>query len=300
MALNSAFCFLAVAVAVVLSRPHGRLLAVATTTAPGGMMARRFFPVVLLLPLMLGWLRLEASDAGLFDDRVGTWWLTAATIAAMGLLLWRGAIELNTADVDRRDLEDRLSELANYDQMTGLFTRHRFHEEVARHSALARRQGGSVTLIVLDLDRLKQVNDKLGHAAGDALIRGVAAAIASRVRATDLAGRLGGDEFGVLLVETTPEGALGVAQDLLVAIRAARPESTDVEAWSTASVGLALSSGAPSDDGGALLALADEAMYEAKRAGGDRTAHAWAGGVRGSAEVAVAAAVAPSRQAMGV
>lgn len=282
MAVNTAVCFLALATGLLLARPHGRLMALVTTTAPGGMMARRLFPFVVLLPLMLGWLRLKASDAGVFGDRVGTWWLTAATIVGMVLLIWRGAARLNRADEGRKELEGRLYELANHDQMTGLFNRHRFEEEMVRHAARVRRHGGSTTLMMLDLDGLKQVNDHLGHEAGDALIKAVSGAIASRVRKTDVAGRLGGDEFGFLLLESTPEGATKVAESLLVAIRSAKPDlagaelwsTASVEAWSTASIGVAYSAELSDEDGHALLAEADEAMYEAKRAGGNRVMHA--------------------------
>jgi len=274
MAINTAACFLVLTAGVLLARPHGRLMALAMTTAPGGMMARRLLPFAVFLPLALGWLRLKASDAGLFDDRVGTWWLTATTTLAMVLLIWRGAARLNTADTGRRKLESRLSELANHDQMTGLCNRHRFEEEMAAHGARVHRHGGSTTLIVIDLDGLKRVNDQLGHAAGDELIRGVSQAITSRLRTTDVAGRLGGDEFGVLLLESTPEGAMKVAHDLLAAIRAGGPEAGGTGAWSTASIGIAYSAALADEDGQALLAEADEAMYAAKRAGGDRVAHA--------------------------
>lgn len=277
MAVNTAACFLALAAGVVLSRPHGRLLALVTTTRPGGLMVRALLPFVILMPLLLGWLRLQGTDAGLFGDRVGTASLTAATIAGLILLLWRVAVELNAADGDRHELEARLHELANHDEMTGLLNRRRFEEEMARHAASVRRHGGPTTLMMVDLDGLKEVNDRLGHAAGDTLLKAVAQAIASRLRATDVAGRLGGDEFALLLGNSTREGALRVAEDLRVAIAAARPASLAAQDWSTASIGVAHSMERPADDGHALLAAADAAMYDAKRAGGGRFAYARTG-----------------------
>ncbi len=273
MALSTAACFVAIAAGVLLSRPHGRLLTLATTTAPGGMMARRLVPFVVVMPLLLGWLRLEAGDAGVFGDRVGTWWLTAATIVGMLLLLWRGAAQLNVADVARKELESLLSELANHDEMTGLFNRRRFEEEMARHAALVARRGGSTTLMLIDLDRLKEVNDQFGHAVGDAMLRAVSTALKRRIRDADVTARLGGDEFGVLLLDSTPDGAAAVAADLLVAVRAATAGCDGAEeAWSTASIGVAHTTEPLADGGRSLLAQADQAMYEAKRAGGDQVA----------------------------
>jgi len=275
MALNTAACFVIFAAAVAMARPHGRLLALATTTAPGGMMARRLFPFVVVMPLLLGWARLEASDAGVFSDRVGTWWLTATTIAGLVLLVWRGAAQLNRANAGRLVLESKLYTLANHDHMTGLYNRHHFEEALAMHSAVVSRHGGPTTLLAIDLDNLKEVNDGLGHAAGDALITAVGEAITGRLRQTDVAGRLGGDEFALILHNSSPAGALKVAHDLRAAISAARPAGTDPDAWSTASIGVAYRTSTLSGAAQDLLAEADAAMYEAKRAGGDQVAYRW-------------------------
>lgn len=83
MALNTAICFLVLAGGVVLARPRGRLVRLATTDDPGGIMTRRLLPLAVGLPILLGWARLAAVNAGVFDDRVGAWWLSAAT--AVGL-----------------------------------------------------------------------------------------------------------------------------------------------------------------------------------------------------------------------
>lgn len=272
MAVNTAACFVAIAVGIVLARPHGRLLSLATTTSPGGLMARRLFPFVIVLPLTLGWLRLEASDAGVFGDRVGTWWLTATTIVGMGLLLWRGAVQLDRADAGRQALEERLYHQANHDRMTGLFNRQRFEEEMVRHTARGRRYGGPTAMLLIDLDDLKRINDQLGHASGDELLAGASRAIASRVRTTDVVGRLGGDEFGVLMVESTLAGAVAAAEDVLAGIRCARVEGLGDGEGSRASIGIAYCESLGPEGTAGVLARADQAMYEAKRAGGDRVA----------------------------
>jgi diguanylate cyclase (GGDEF)-like protein len=269
MALHTAACFLVIGISLAIARPRGRLLDLATTTAPGGTMARRLIPFVLLMPLLLGWLSLKLGDAGLFGDRVGTWWLTAATIAIFLFVLGRAAARMNTLDTSRLELEVELFRLANHDQQTGLFNRHRFGEELGRHADRTRRMTASTALILLDLDRLKEINDGLGHEAGDVLIEGVGKAIGSRARVTDIAARIGGDEFAVLLPGGTLDGAMQAAGDLLVAIREVLPPGAGTMGSSAASVGVAFTESAVSDAGEELLAQADAAMYDAKRSGGD-------------------------------
>jgi diguanylate cyclase (GGDEF)-like protein len=272
MAIHTAICFVALSAGVLLARPHGRLLALFSSTSQGGRMTRRLMPFAVAVPLLLGWLRLKASEAGIFDDRVGTWWLTAATIAALILFIGRGAARIDAADEERRELEEKLQEMAWRDSMTGLFNRRHFEWELGRHARRVERHGGSSALIMLDLDQLKEVNDRFGHAAGDKLITTVATAIGARLRGVDVLGRLGGDEFCVLLLKPTAAGAAGVARELHEAVRAAGVGHDPPEAWSTVSIGVAFSADRLEDGGHALLEEADRAMYTAKRAGGDRVA----------------------------
>ena len=274
MAIHTAICFIALSAGVLLARPHGRLLALLTSTSEGGLLARRLMPFAVIVPLLLGWLRLKASEAGIFDDRVGTWWLTAATIVALILFLGRGAARIDASDEERRELEGKLQEMAWRDPMTGLFNRRHFEWELGRQAARVERHGTSSALIMLDLDQLKEVNDGFGHAAGDRLITGVAAAIGARLRVVDVFGRLGGDEFCVLLLEPTAEGAVAVARELHEAVRAAGVGRMPPDTWSTVSIGVAFSADRLEDGGHALLEEADRAMYTAKRAGGDRVADA--------------------------
>lgn len=271
MALNTALCFLALGVAIVLARPHGHVLRLATTDDPGGVMMRRLGPLTILVPLLLGWLRLAAGDAGLFTDRVGTWWLAAATIGCFVTLIWRVAARLSAADADRRALQVQLERLARHDSLTNLFNRHHFGGELVRAADVVRRYDREATLLILDLDRMKPVNDEHGHRCGDTLLRAVAHILRSELRASDVPARIGGDEFAVLLPETDTAAATAVARRLLEQIRACRIPSGDgaLPAWTTASIGIAALHPAASDR---ALADADAAMYAAKRAGGDRFA----------------------------
>jgi diguanylate cyclase (GGDEF)-like protein len=136
----------------------------------------------------------------------------------------------------------------------------------------ARRYEHSAALMVLDLDNFKEINDSLGHHAGDQLVKGVAARLRRRLRATDLLARIGGDEFAVFLPQAAPGEAERVAGEIVDLI-AAEPIVVGPNALSTrASVGVALHDPEHPLDPESLLIQADLAMYEAKNAGGDRHA----------------------------
>jgi diguanylate cyclase (GGDEF)-like protein len=155
------------------------------------------------------------------------------------------------------------------DGLTGLANRRHLDQELAGHLARADRAGGSVALILADLDDFKAVNDQHGHACGDAVLREFAALMNEVVREGDTAGRWGGEEFALVLPDADVDGAALVAERL----RAALAEKTilspeGVPLHVTASVGVA----AFPDSGGraALVDAADEALYRAKRAGKNR------------------------------
>ena len=271
MALNTGVCFLALAGAVVLARPRGRLLVLATTQDPGGIMLRRLLPLAIVVPLLLGWAKLEAGDAELFSDRVGTWWLSALTILALCLLIWRVASRLSKYAVQRDLLEAELQRLANHDELTGLPNRRRFDEELAAAGARVARNGDPCAVLVMDLDRLKRVNDSLGHAAGDELLQTVGAILRERIRASDAGARVGGDEFAILLTNTEVQQARVLAEDIITMIAGCRVHTVKGEAWTTVSIGIAPLT--PDDPlGVAAMSRADDAMYRAKRRGGDRMA----------------------------
>ncbi|MCC6648637.1 MAG: GGDEF domain-containing protein [Polyangiaceae bacterium] len=162
----------------------------------------------------------------------------------------------------------RLEALSVRDPLTGLFNRRRLLEEVERQLARARR-GASVAVIMVDLDRFKRVNDERGHLEGDRLLCEVAAALSSSVRSTDVAARYGGDEFVVVLPDTSVEQASTVAARIVAQVRAVG-ELHDAARPVTASVGLALAG--PGDDARRLVQRADSAAYAAKRGGGDHLA----------------------------
>jgi diguanylate cyclase (GGDEF)-like protein len=156
------------------------------------------------------------------------------------------------------DFEVRRHE-SRHDALTGLANRRAFDERLEAEMARARRHGGGLAVCLVDLDRFKAVNDTHGHAAGDAVLRAVAANLA-RVREEDAAFRLGGDEFGLLLIE--PDADAGAA---LVADRISAAIEADAACGGVgASWGVAVF--APADDAASLLGRADAMLYANKRA----------------------------------
>jgi diguanylate cyclase (GGDEF)-like protein/PAS domain S-box-containing protein len=170
---------------------------------------------------------------------------------------------------ERRHYEQRLRYMADYDQLTGLYNRRRFEEELKRELARSGRYSSPGALLSLDLDNFKSTNDFAGHAAGDAVLTAVARVLKRRFRSSDAVARLGGDEFGVLLSAVDAAAARKAAEDLLVAIHNCRPMFGGKTFWITASIGVATFE---SDDAtaGELLVNADLAMYAAKAEGRDR------------------------------
>ena len=198
--------------------------------------------------------------------------LTIAVIIVLCVALAATAAKLLALRGDHARLV-ALHGVASHDDLTGLDNRHRFNEELRNHLARARRYGGPVTVIVLDLDRLEPVNNELGREIGDAMITSVARAIRERLRESDVIARLGGDEFGVLLPDADEQAAATVARDLLRVAKTAVVEVPDGGiAWTSASIGLAHDPNPADTDWRALISAAATAMEESKRAGGDRLA----------------------------
>jgi diguanylate cyclase (GGDEF)-like protein len=167
---------------------------------------------------------------------------------------------------ERKRLEARLSHLADYDSLTDVLSRRRFQEQLEQQLADTRRYGTPAALLFVDMDDFKSVNDRFGHAAGDKVLANVAALLRERLRDSDSLGRIGGDEFVVLLPHADREQAETVAAQLLVTIATQPTLLGEKEIRSAASIGIALLS----DDGQTLeevLAHADDAMFAAKAAG---------------------------------
>ncbi len=153
------------------------------------------------------------------------------------------------------------------DALTGLANRRQFYEVLGREYERAQRFGQPVSLILLDIDDFKQINDSRGHLAGDAVLHSVAATLAEVIREIDLAARYGGEEFAVLLPQTGPDGAANLAERLRSEIAARKIRfGTDEITGVTASFGVA--AGPVNEQTQIdLIASADAALYQAKREG---------------------------------
>jgi diguanylate cyclase (GGDEF)-like protein len=164
-----------------------------------------------------------------------------------------------------RGIQEQLARLATHDQLTSLLNARAFTARLTQELERNRRYARPLALLYLDLDDFKVINDSHGHQTGDAVLRLVADAMRSSVRQADIVGRLGGDEFGVLMPETDAALADAAARRLAAGLRTGFKGTPSV----TASIGVVscATADANTDE---LLRRADQAMYEAKRAGKDR------------------------------
>ncbi|MFW2514378.1 EAL domain-containing protein [Demequina sp. SO4-13] len=228
-------------------------------------------PIIMLSALRDPDARLKGLEAGAEDfltkpvDRAELW-LRARNL--LRLKEMTDALAKQSADLERQ-VNERTAELhrlAHFDSLTGLPNRALFKDTLEKTLALSVQQGCGVALLFIDIDDFKTVNDTRGHSTGDTLLLEVGERLRRSVRIRDTVGRLGGDEFGViLLLEDGQGGAARVAQKVTEAMRAPFVlDGTDVTA--SASIGIALS---PDDAGRPelLLQYADTAMYTAKQAG---------------------------------
>ena len=169
---------------------------------------------------------------------------------------------------ERRRFEQQLRYLSDHDALTGLPNRARFEEELERAVDYAVRYDTGGALFLIDLDGFKRVNDSLGHAAGDELIRSVAQALRARLRSTDVLARLGGDELAVLVPIASPDQAESAARGVVEAVREHTAQIGGQDVRVTTSLGGVHLSDVTT--AAAALAHADLALYAAKDAGRDR------------------------------
>jgi len=196
--------------------------------------------------------------------------LTVGVVLTLGLAVV-GAVALSGMRTSERQLEEALArerDRAERDGLTGLLNARTFTERLELELERTRRYGGGLSLLYLDLDNFKKVNDTFGHLAGDEVLRRVANAIAATVRQVDVAARLGGDEFVVLMPSTTSQVAGSAAQRVHSAVATALGKTNRV----TASTGL-VSCGTLPKTAQTLITRADQAMYDAKRQGKSRVVH---------------------------
>jgi len=170
-----------------------------------------------------------------------------------------------------KDRADAVNEhLASSDSLTGIANRRQLLQTLTRDVACAARLNQPYAVLMVDVDHFKDVNDRLGHAGGAAVLCHIARLLQRHLRAQDLVGRWGGEEFVLLLPHTSPEAARGVAEKLRQLVEETpcshKGQSIDV----TVSVGCCAEELGPGDEAGQLIEAADRALYAAKRAGRNR------------------------------
>lgn len=164
----------------------------------------------------------------------------------------------------------RMQEMVNRDVLTGLYSRRYLFEALQHEINVWRREARPLSLIMLDIDYFKSINDRYGHQAGDRVLQGIAAACRDCLRASDLTCRFGGEEFALVLPNTNLDEAAEVAERLRICIGSCRFQLGEDDARVTASLGLAEMSAKLADAAG-LIAAADNALYHSKRGGRDCT-----------------------------
>jgi diguanylate cyclase (GGDEF)-like protein len=175
-------------------------------------------------------------------------------------------LQLKNAALETANRE--LERLASLDGLTGLANRRSFFERLGVEFSRARRRGAPVAVLMLDIDHFKRFNDEHGHQAGDEALRTAARVLREGIRAYDVAGRYGGEEFIVLLPDTPPQDALLVAERLRERLALTPVEtSPGAAAVMTASFGIAARPATPAETAEELVAAADRALYRAKHAG---------------------------------
>ncbi len=208
---------------------------------------------------IIGTILIALRNIGLIPETQVAAWFSQIGLVGMSVILSFGV----AAKVEY------LSRLASVDHLTGLLNRRVFLEKLEAETDRFKRYGVSAVLMILDLDHFKNINDKFGHAGGDRVLRRFAKRLKKTVRKTDIVGRLGGEEFAVLLSETTMDTALPLADRILEGARKCVVSEGSKAISFTTSIGIAE---LQADDThmDRLLARADAALYRAKNNGRDR------------------------------
>lgn len=218
----------------------------------------------------------QANPAWLLSNRLNG---AAACVLgwALSVLLWRKFTtitlqqqQLENANTDLQEKQRELERLTRLDGLTGLFNRNTFVELTKKELDRAQRQGTATAILLLDLDHFKRVNDTWGHPAGDAVLKHAAMIASTTVRSTDLVGRLGGEEFIVLLPGTSIEAARNLAEKIRMRLEGEAATWNDTRMAITVSIGIAGTTASEKQSFEVLYHDADKALYVAKQRGRNR------------------------------
>lgn len=266
MALTTALAGLPAGSAILLASAHHGVLRSILSPWPGGRVARLQIMLGYLVPFGVGYALLTVG-AGQSTEFFG-----AAVVAVSGFitcLIAYSAVAQERADKKRRAAERQLSQTATRDSLTDLPNRRLLFDEGLREIDRAVRNHSPLSVLMVDIDNFKQLNDRFGHATGDQVLKRIAEVIRHELRHQDLPARYGGEEFAVLLPDTPVEGAAQLAEKLRQRIADEFFDSFQRDAFAvTVSVGCAQH--AEGNKFNQLLGTADEALCRAKAGGRNR------------------------------
>ncbi|MGA9770208.1 MAG: GGDEF domain-containing protein [Blastocatellia bacterium] len=266
MAVHSALTFLVLSVGILMSRPEHGLAMTILDKGISGVVARRFLPAIIYLPIITGWLRMEGQRLGLYEDELGVTLMVVTHTLTLSALVLYNSFTLHRIDDQRKLAESRLQELTLMDDLTELRNLRGFLLLTEQELKLARnkRMGLDLWLIFADLDGLKQINDTLGHQAGSQAIIQTAEILKCTFRETDVIARIGGDEFAILAVTTDVDSGNILVSRIKNNLRAFNSRE-QLPYQLSLSVGAVRVDPDKSPSITELLESADQAMYEQKR-----------------------------------
>ncbi len=273
VAIPTITCFILLNAGILLAQAQQGFMFYFTNRSYAGLAARRLLPTAVLAPVLLNWLVLLGHEVEMFDIRTA---LAIETIiialvltlvigwCARSLLAFERLVSIKQSE--KVQALEKAARLAHYDALTGLPNRVLLNERLGEAIKATGRKAGSVSLLFIDLDRFKPINDTHGHQAGDSVLIQIGQRLREVVRETDTVARLGGDEFVVLLAETRAADDAGlIAGKLITAIE--QPYKVgEEEMYLSASIGISVF---PKDgmEPQTLMEHADAAMYYAKSLG---------------------------------
>jgi diguanylate cyclase (GGDEF)-like protein len=276
---HTSLAFLALFLGVMFATPDRGWPRIVMTDKFGGYMARRLLPPVAVLPLAILWLSQKGGELGLYPEALGEYVAAVALLLALATIVILACGRLNVLDAHRRSVEEarqrahaaaiHMREIAEMDPLTELSNRRRFLTVATESITSAHEQPGQLALLMVDIDHFKRINDTYGHPAGDHALRLLARTLRESTRKADCVGRLGGEEFAILLPGATSAVAQGIAERICEQVARIAVIHGDRRFGFTVSIGLASlgdDDAKPED----LLARADAALYRAKRSGRNR------------------------------
>jgi diguanylate cyclase (GGDEF)-like protein len=256
MALHTGACFLLLSMGVLVASSEGGFLSTIRTGTVSSVVPEIFLPAGILIPSLIGLLVMRGPFSNL-DPKLAPALIVVLNIVLFVLLGVRTSVILHRMEEARENAE----RLSNIDPLTQLANRRAFDATMKSEIVRARRLKLPLSVVVLDVDRFKQINDQHGHAQGDAVLKSLAAMWKNEIREIDLLARFGGEEFVLVAPGTPADGGFAVAEKLRkLASRC------DAHPGITVSCGMATF---PADGESAeeLFSVADAALYRAKAAG---------------------------------